>query len=78
MIRYEDILANYMKFNTAQSFIFVLKYGIYHIYRKGSAASIGLRKVSRTTNILYLIDVVIDFSQDNSINIKLAAHMLIN
>lgn len=77
MIRYEDILANYMIFNTAESFICVLKYGIYHINRKGSAASIGLRKVSRTTNILYLIDVVIDFSQDNSINKKLASHLLI-
>jgi glycosyltransferase involved in cell wall biosynthesis len=77
MIRYEDILTNYMLFNTAQSFICVLKYGIYHINRIGSAASIGWMKVSRPTNILYLIDVVIDFSQDNSINKKLAVHLII-
>ena len=34
-------------------------------------------KVSRITNILYLIDAVIDFSQNNSINKKLAVHMII-
>ena len=77
MIRYEDILTNYMLFNTADSFIYVHKYGIYHINRIGSAASIGYMKVSRITNILYLIDAVIDFSQNNSINKKLAVHMII-
>jgi len=77
MIRYEDILTNYMLFNTAESFIYVFKYGIYHINRRGSGSVIGTSKVSRITNILYLLDVVIDFSQNNPINKKLAVYMII-
>ena len=75
MIRYEDILANYMVFNMADSFIFIQKYGIYHFVRVGSAVSIGRLKVSRNINILYLLDVVIDFSQNNEYNKKLAAYL---
>ena len=77
MIRYEDILANYMIFNIAESFIFIPKYGIYHIVRYGSAANIGRKIVSRNTNILYLIDIVIDFSRNNKENKKLAAYIII-
>ena len=77
MIRYEDILVNYMIFNIADSFINIQKYGIYHFIRNGSGTSIGRKKVSRNTNILYLIDVVIDFSQNNENNKKLAAHIII-
>ena len=77
MIRYEDIITNYMIFNIADSFINIQKYGIYHFIRNGSGTSIGRKKVSRNTNILYLIDVVIDFSQNNENNKKLAAHIII-
>ena len=78
MIRYEDILVNYMIFNIANSFIFIEKYGIYHIVRYGSGAGIGKLKVSRNINILYLLDIVIDFAQNNVNNKKLAAHLGIN
>ena len=64
-------------FNIADSFINIQKYGIYHFIRNGSGTSIGRKKVSRNTNILYLIDVVIDFSQNNENNKKLAAHIII-
>ena len=77
MIRYEDILMNYMIFNIAQSFIFIKKYGIYHIERIGSATAIGRKKVSRNTNLLYLLDIVIDFSQNNINNKKLVVHLII-
>ena len=77
MIRYEDILVNYMIFNIANSFIFIPKYGIYHFNRLGSGASIGWKKVSRSTNILYLIDAIIDFSLDYEKNKKLAAYIII-
>ena len=77
MIRYEDIITNYMIFNIAESFIFIPKYGIYHLERFGSAVSIGWHKVSRNTNLLYLLDVVIDFSLNNINNKKLAAHIII-
>ena len=78
MIRYEDILVNYMIFNIANSFIFIPKYGIYHFNRLGSGASIGWKKVSRSTNILYLIDAIIDFSLDYEKNKKLAAYIIFN
>ena len=77
MIRYEDILTNYMICNIAKTFLFVPKYGIYHINRKGSGASIGRKKISRTNNILYLIDTVIDFSLNNINNKKLPAFLMI-
>lgn len=75
MIRYEDIIVNYMIFNIANSFIFIEKYGIYHIIRYGSGAGIGKIKVSRNINILYLLDIVIDFAQNNVNNKKLASHL---
>lgn len=77
MIRYEDILTNYMLFNTAESFIYIEKYGIYHFVRSGSGYSVGRRKVTRNTNILYLVDIVIDFSLNYINNKKLASYLVI-
>ena len=77
MIRYEDIVTNYMICNTAESLIYVEKYGIYHIVRSGSGTSVGKKKVSRSINLLYLIDIVIDFSLDYPNNKKLAAYLII-
>ena len=77
MIRYEDIVTNYMIFNTAESFIYIEKYGIYHFVRTGSGTSLGRKKVSRNINLLYLIDIVIDFSLNNVNNKKLAAYLII-
>ena len=77
MIRYEDILTNYMICNIAESFLFIPKYAIYHVVRKGSGADIGRKKVSRRNNILYLIDVAIDFSLNNIYNKKLPAYIMI-
>ena len=77
MIRYEDVLVNYMILNIAQSFLFIKKYGIYHVERMGSGASIGLKLVPRETNLLYLLDIIVDFSQNNINNKKLEVHLLI-
>ena len=77
MIRYEDIIINYMIFNIAEKFLYIQKYGIYHIERFGSGVSIGWSKVSRNTNLLYLLDIIIDFSQKNFNNKRLEAHLLI-
>ena len=68
LIRYEDTIANYIIFNIAQSYIYIEKYGIYHIYRPGSGAIIGTQKVPRVTNLVYLIDAVVDFSQNYNFN----------
>ena len=78
LIRYEDTIVNYIICNTAKSFIYIEKFCVYHIYRPRSGAIIGKIKVPRTTNIVYLIDIVIDFSQNNRINKKLAAHIIIS
>lgn len=78
MLRYEDVVTNYMIFNIANSFISVQKYGIYHFVRKGSAAHIGLKKVNDNINFLYLIDIVTDFALDNYVNKKLPASLLFN
>lgn len=77
MIRYEDIITNYMILNVAESFIYVKKYGLYHIVRSGSGVDIGWTKIPRIINILYLLDIVIDFSLDNTKNKKLAAYIII-
>lgn len=77
LIRYEDTIANYMIFNVAKSYLYIEKYGIYHIYRPESGAIIGTKKVPRVTNIVNLIDTVVDFSQNNKINKKLVSHMII-
>ena len=77
MLRYEDVITNYMIINLADSFISIQKYGIYHFVRKDSAAHIGIKKVSDHINFLYLIDIVTDFSLDNSENKKLPVFLLI-
>ena len=77
MICYEDILINYIIFNIAESFIFIEKYGIYHVIRNGSGDYFGKTKVARSTNILYLIDSIIEFSKNNIINKKLEGDLFI-
>jgi glycosyltransferase involved in cell wall biosynthesis len=77
MLRYEDILANYILFNTAKSFLYIQKYGIYHIERFGSATSLGKKLVPRKINLLYLLDAIVDFSQNHINNKKLEVHLLI-
>ena len=77
MIRYEDIITNYMIFNIAEKFLCIQKYGIYHLERFGSGVSIGWHKVSRNTNLLYLLDIVIDFSLNNINNKKLVVYLVI-
>ena len=59
----------YAIFNTAKSYKFVGKYGIFNIYRKTSAS----RKkyyVDTTVYHIYYIDVIIEFVQDTVANKK--------
>ena len=77
MIRVEDILMNYIISNTAKSFIFVKKYGIYHLMRRGSGTIAGFQKVPRSANLLYLIDAITEFSQQNHHNKKLEVNVMI-
>ena len=77
MIRYEDIITNYMICNMAESFIFIKKYGIYHIVRPDSAEFKRKKIIPRNMNVLYLMDIVIDFSHANTMNKKLAVYLMI-
>ena len=56
MIRHEDVVMTYCLFNTANSYKFVGKYGIYHIHRDDNASN---RRVEIEMNVynLYLTDV---------------------
>ena len=77
ILRYEDIIMIYAIFNTAKSYKFVGKYGIFNIYRKTSAS----RKkyyVDTTVYHIYYIDVIIEFVQDTVANKKLLVNLMIN
>ena len=77
ILRYEDIIMTYVIFNTAKSYKFVGKYGIFNIYRKTSAS----RKkyyVDTTVYHIYYIDVIIEFVQDTVTNKKLLVNLMID
>ena len=77
ILRYEDIIMIYAIFNTAKSYKFVGKYGIFNIYRKTSAS----RKkyyVDTTVYHIYYIDVIIEFVQDTVANKKLLVNLMID
>ena len=77
MLRYEDILMIYAIFNTARSYKFVGKYGVFNIYRETSASRI---KYITETNLcqIYYIDVVIDFVQDTIENKMILVNLILN
>ena len=76
MIRHEDVVATFILFNTAESYKYVGKYGIFHILTSGSASK---RKEEIEINLynLYLTDVIIDFTKDTIDSKKLAAYLVI-
>ena len=63
MLAHEDVLAVFIIFNVANSYIFVGTYGIYHISRKGSAYSLT-DKFKSSIRELYLADTFISFSKN--------------
>ena len=77
MIRHEDVLATYIIFNTAESYKFVGKYGIFHIHRPDSASK-RIDPIEINLYNLYLTDAVLDFSKDNIKNKQLEASLIIS
>jgi len=69
VLRYEDIIMNYALFNTARSYKFVGKYGIFYIYRS-SSASRHFTSVESVRYHIYYLDTMVDFVQD-TINNKI-------
>ncbi len=62
----EDLIANYILFNTAKIVKYVSKYGYLYIERKGSLSSSNW-KVRAIPNLfcrLYVLDAIIEFSKD--------------
>ena len=77
MIRHEDIVASVFLFNTAESYKFIGKYGLFYIESNDSAS----KKVNKKWNEIelniyniYVTDVLIDFSK----NIKENKLVIIN
>jgi glycosyltransferase involved in cell wall biosynthesis len=77
MIRHEDIVAIYILFNTAESYKFVGKYGIFHIHR-GDSASKKIDRIEINLYNLYFTDAVLDFSQNISKNKNLEISLVIS
>lgn len=63
MIAHEDILAVFIIFNTAKSFIYVGKYGYYRILRKGRGFSLT-SNYNKYIKEFYLLDAIITFSNN--------------
>ena len=70
MLAHEDVIAMFILFNTANSYKYVGKYGIFHIKRKKSAFSLTNQK-QKYLNELYLAEIIIDFAKDLSEHKKL-------
>ena len=67
MISHEDVVASFIILNTAYSYKYVSKYGIYNILRAGSAIYLGKRKVIITyARDLYFADIVLDFARNTT------------
>ena len=61
----EDTSMIFVIFSIAQSFKFVLKYGIFHI-ETGFCASFSMKGNQKTFGEIFLIDIVFDFTRNNS------------
>ena len=77
LTRYEDILMTYALFQTARSYKFVGKYGIFYIYRPESVTKNKIKVETDIYNIYYL-DIMIDFVQDRVENKKLLVHLILH
>jgi len=76
MLGHEDIIAMIIIFNTAKSYKFIPKYGIFHIKRYESAYS-KTRGILKSIREIYLADVFIDFAKNTEENNKLITYLII-
>jgi glycosyltransferase involved in cell wall biosynthesis len=60
----EDTIMVFILLNTAQSFIFIHKYGVIHLY-SSSTASFTQSDNAKIYGEIFLIDTIFDFSKDN-------------
>ena len=76
MIRHEDILMNYALFNTAKSYKFIGKYGIFNESRNKSASKI-IHKREIIIYYIYILDIAIDFVIDKEDNKKILVNLIL-
>ena len=76
ILSYEDMIMNYALFNTARSYKFVGKYGVFHINIKGSASKIVTR-VEYVIYHIYVLDVMLDFVQDRAENKRVLVNLVL-
>jgi len=77
MLAHEDVIANIIIFNIANSYKFVGKYGILHIDRTDSAFWKS-KDIQKSYYELYLTDVAIDFAKNTVEYKKLIFHLIFN
>ena len=77
MIGHEDVVINFALFNTAESFKFIGKYGIFRIYRKGSANK-ATDALNQNLKNLFLADIVISYLKKSNERIKLVYYLIYN
>ena len=76
MLAHEDVLIVYALFNTAKSYKFVGKYGIFQI-SSYSSAYFKTKPFDYYLKELFLADIVLDFSKDIVEHKLLAVHLII-
>ena len=72
----EDIIADIILFNTARAAKFIPKYGYIYIIRKGSSSRTQWDKVVEVLNYLFVLDILIDFSQELPKNKKILVNLV--
>ena len=65
MTLHEDVVGVTILFNIANSFIFVGKYGIFHVSTPGSVSCKGMETKAMNLNEIYFIDTAIDFTTNS-------------
>ena len=70
MVIWEDVIATYFLYNTAEAMKYIGKYGTLHIKTRGSGSKTRISKLESNSYLLYLIDTVIDFGKDTLNNRK--------
>ena len=78
MVLDDDLITNYILFNTAKIIKFVPKYGYIYIERKGSSTRNENRnQVKELIYRIFVLDVVIEFSKNEKKNKEILINFLI-
>jgi len=72
----EDIINNFMIFNTAKSMKYVPKFGYLYIQRKQSQSHLPLSAVQFLIYRFYLLDILIEYSQDSFSHKKIVVQLI--